>query len=408
MGFRTKTRGRLLGAAFLMTVITACGGGGDGGGSDGGPSAPPPPSAPPAPSLLKFGVHPSAAVVIGQSDFYQGAEGQGEPEKLNQPAGAPGITSDGRLVVADRGHNQLKVFNDYASANGPTPDASMTTPFPSGVAAGGGKLVVLDIERSVSIYSAAPTPLDPDPEPEVYGTGVADCNDTDMISPRAASITPKGHLIVADTGGSRVLIWNTIPAAGPLGPAHVVVGQKVKGTCAANDHDGDGTSETGPNGATLDDPSGVWSDGNRLIVADESNHRVLIWKNMPTTDFQSADFVLGQRNKTDFARNAGQPSASSDSLDSPNAVDVSETGQLAVADHGNHRVLIWNTIPQQDAQPADQVIGQSDFVQSGPNGRDGEVGPQTLRLPAGVRFHQRNLIVVDQGNNRVLVWKAVD
>ncbi|MEO7523220.1 MAG: hypothetical protein ABIT58_03960 [Ferruginibacter sp.] len=33
--------------------------------------------------------------------------------------------------------------------------------------------------------------------------------------------------------------------------------------------------------ATLLYPSGVWSDGIKLIVADAWNHRVLIWNSFP-------------------------------------------------------------------------------------------------------------------------------
>ena len=41
-------------------------------------------------------------------------------------------------------------------------------------------------------------------------------------------------------------------------------------------------------------PSGLYSDGTRLFVADKLNNRVLIWNAWPTANGQAADVVLGQ------------------------------------------------------------------------------------------------------------------
>jgi hypothetical protein len=46
--------------------------------------------------------------------------------------------------------------------------------------------------------------------------------------------------------------------------------------------------------STLHYPSGIWSDGEKLIVADAWNHRVLIWHSIPTENGQAADVVIGQ------------------------------------------------------------------------------------------------------------------
>jgi hypothetical protein len=45
-------------------------------------------------------------------------------------------------------------------------------------------------------------------------------------------------------------------------------------------------------------PTAVATDGTVLAVADTNNNRVLIWKNIPTTNGQNADVVVGQTNFT--------------------------------------------------------------------------------------------------------------
>ncbi len=41
-------------------------------------------------------------------------------------------------------------------------------------------------------------------------------------------------------------------------------------------------------------PQGVWIQGSKLFVADTQNNRVLIWNTIPTQNNQPADVVLGQ------------------------------------------------------------------------------------------------------------------
>ena len=40
---------------------------------------------------------------------------------------------------------------------------------------------------------------------------------------------------------------------------------------------------------------------------------------------------------------------------------ISENGPLYVSDTGHHRLLGWRNLPTTDSQPADLVIGQPDF-----------------------------------------------
>lgn len=130
---------------------------------------------------------------------------------------------------------------------------------------------------------------------------------------------------------------------------------------------------------SLRGPQGVWVQDGRLFVADSQNHRVLIWNRIPTINDQAADVVLGQPNFTtvpqvDISRATIEPKQNN----LLNPVSVSSDGQrLFVADLGHNRVMIWNTIPTSNQTPADLVLGQPDFTSA--------VANNTTKLCAAIK-----------------------
>lgn len=83
--------------------------------------------------------------------------------------------------------------------------------------------------------------------------------------------------------------------------------------------------------------------------------------------------------------------------------------RLIVCDSGNHRVLIWSSIPQKDQTPADVVLGQPDFFSEGPRAAV-EAGPAAecgMHLPTGLIVAEGKLLVADAWHHRVLVWNEV-
>lgn len=215
---------------------------------------------------------------------------------------------------------------------------------------------------------------------------------------RTPFLAPRGvwsngsNLLVSDTGRNRVFIWHQIPK-GLFQEPDVVLGQ--------GDADGTGRNAGGAVSAhTLQYPSGIWSDGQRLIVADAWNHRVLIWHKMPEHAAQAADVVLGQ---PDFSSN--QPNVqgigaapAANSLYWPYGV-FSDGHALWVADTGNRRVLYFREIPTHNFQAADAVVGKPDF-----NTRDYEnqdaIWPYSVKIgPDGT------LAITDTQYYRVLLWK---
>ena len=239
-------------------------------------------------------------------------------------------------------------------------------------------------------------------------------------------------LVVSDTDNNRVLIWKTIPTTIDQ-PADIVLGQK------------DFTSSAiGLTSSAFRGPQGVWVQGTKIFVADTDNSRVMIWNSIPTANNQPADVVLGEPNFTTAppATTSVLPATASN-LFSP--VSVTSDGQrLFVTDLGNNRVLIWNSIPTQNAQPADVVVGQPNMTSGGDNdalpncvvdGTDADgfstysagcqpfcpsvsidsagtpVYPvrcgRTLSYPRFALSDGTRLFIADGGNDRVLVYNNI-
>ncbi|MEM8525469.1 MAG: hypothetical protein AAGG68_12585 [Bacteroidota bacterium] len=154
-------------------------------------------------------------------------------------------------------------------------------------------------------------------------------------------------------------------------------------------------------------PRGVYLVDNKLFVADTAQNRLFIWNQLPDSEFQPADVVLGQSAKAETGRNAsGKVSASS--LFYPSGI-WSDGEKLMVADAWNHRVLIWLTMPIEDGQPADVVVGQKDFESNQPNieGISHAPSAQSLNWPYGVFSDGQQLWIADTGNRRVLYFENI-
>ncbi|MCC7253165.1 MAG: NHL repeat-containing protein [Hyphomicrobium sp.] len=167
----------------------------------------------------------------------------------------------------------------------------------------------------------------------------------------------------------------------------------------------EGRNARGPVGAsTLNVPTGLAARDGVLAVADAWNHRVLIWHGYPTRSNQPADVVLGQSDFVSNAPNRGSDAPTAASLNWCYGVAIAD-GALYVADTGNRRVLKWNGIPEASGTPADLVLGQDGFETRDENG--GRVpGAAGMRWPHGVATDGDRLFVADAGNNRIMVWET--
>jgi hypothetical protein len=277
-----------------------------------------------------------------------------------------------------------------------------------------------------------------------------------LLAPRGVCLH-NNLLAVADTAQNRVFIWNNLTGQ-EYQPADIILGQT------------DGTHSERNNGGLVNEksllyPSGIWTNGQMLIVADAWNHRVLIWNSMPTQHGQAANVVIGQ---PDFESNGpnvaglskppsarslywpygvcsdgqhlwiadtgnrrvlffenipsdnysaadkviGQPSFIERDYDNvnaiwPYAVKISADGKLSIADTQYYRVLLWNQWQQAFTQPAPILVGQPDAASNGQNQYNLSPRAHTLNWCYDSCFVQDKFVVADSGNSRILIWNQV-
>lgn len=268
---------------------------------------------------------------------------------------------------------------------------------PVGIALGGGRLYVSEaVNQRVAGYNSVPTTDGAaanfvlgqiNPETRRSGDNV-DATTTLLTAPDAM-YSDGTRLFVCDTNAHRVLIWNTLPASNAV-PADIVLGQPTMETTTANNG--------GLSAQSLYNPSGVYFTGSKLIVADASNHRVLIWNSLPTSNHQAADVAIGQ---ADLA-SASVGTGANQELADPAGVLVT-AGKLLVADRARHRVMVWNSIPTASGTAADFVIGQDEFGNTSAN-RGSVTDAYGLSSPHSLVMVGGTLFVSDTANNRILAW----
>ncbi len=153
----------------------------------------------------------------------------------------------------------------------------------------------------------------------------------------------------------------------------------------------------GPDGIALD----TSVSPPRVYVADTQNSRVLAWANaLSFASGAPADRVIGQPSPYHGVCNPA--GVNSNSLCNPRAVEVDASGNLYVADTGNHRVLEFDS-PFTGDLIADRVFGQNGTFITATCNLGGAPSASTLCTPVGVAVDSAgNLFVSDQGNHRVL------
>jgi uncharacterized protein (TIGR03437 family) len=286
---------------------------------------------------------------------------------------------------------------------------------PVGIATDGTHLIVADSDNNrVMIWNSIPTQPYNQPADVVVGqvdfTHNATSNPptaTSMRGPQGVWIS-NGKLFVADTEDNRVLVYNSIPTKNGQA-ADLVIGQPSFTVPIP-------AAQTTPNPtqSTLYSPVSVSSDGTHLFVTDLGNNRVLIWNKIPTSNGAPADVVIGQpdfvsyldnnvtvlcaSNGTDSSGNKTYPGLCEKTLAFPRFA-ISDGTRLYIADGGNDRVLIYNSIPTSNTPAADIVLGEPDFVTDSPAD-----GAAQMYTPTSLAWDGTNLYVADDFNRRILAF----
>lgn len=319
-----------------------------------------------------------ADVVVGQAEFDKVAPLATTAASMRNPTA---VASDGtRLVVADTDYNRVLIWNSIPTRNGQPAD------------------VVLGQENFTTIKRIT-------------------TDNRSFRGPQGVWIVG-GRLFVADTQNHRVMVWNSVPTSNHaaadlvLGQPNFTTAPEVDLTKATVDARAD----------SLLNPVSVTSDGTRLYVSDLGHNRVLIWNSIPTRTAQPADVVIGQpdftsavaNNTTKMCAPNGKdddgkdtyPRVCAGTLDFPRYA-LSDGTRLFIADGGNDRVLVYHTIPTQNGQAADAVLGQfsADTNLTSDSAFPERVSSSdSFRTPAGLAFDGQNLYVSDPFNRRVVIY----
>ena len=232
-----------------------------------------------------------------------------------------------------------------------------------------------------------------------------------------------GRLYVADTQNNRILIWKSIPTQNNQ-PADLVLGQPNFTTVPVLDQT---QANLTASQNTMLSPVSVSSDGVHLFVTDLGFSRVLIWNEIPSQNQQQADVEVGQvgpdaiaipndssnlcaSDGTDSSGNPLYPVMCAATMNFPRYA-LSDGTRLYVADGGNDRVLVYETIPTQNAVRADVILGEpdefSDIVTSNVSIFSPNLtysAANSTPTPTSLAWDGQNLYVADPTNYRVLMF----
>ncbi len=340
-----------------------------------------------------------ANTVLGQPDFVSNNPGRaatatpasGSTAEAGSMETPTAVATDGiHLAVADTDNNRVLIWNTVPTATNAAPN------------------VVLGQTNFTSFQSPQPV------------------NANSMRGPQGVWIQ-NGALFVADTQNYRVLVWRQIPTQNNQ-PADLVLGQANFTSVYQPPISNTNYPTTTAN--LMLNPTSVSSDGTRLFVADLGNNRVLIWNtafvngSLNLSNDQGADVVVGQPLLTTAVPNWSNVLCGAADNSAPCAATLnyprfalSDGKRLFVADGGNDRVLIYNTIPTQNGASADEVLGQVDFVSNQDTSAtisitstlvDNTGAVDILSSPTSLAFDGTNLYVTDAYNMRVLVFTPGD
>ena len=317
---------------------------------------------------------------------------------------------------------------DFTTTDLTIPPTSLTMRTPSAVASDGVRLAIADSDNNrVLLYNSIPTINRAAPDVVL---GQTDFTSAGTLRPPTASSLrgpqgvwfQNGKLFVADTFNNRVLIWNRIPTANGT-PADVVLGQPDFTSPPENEPS---IALANVKATTFFSPVSVTSDGVRLYVTDLGYDRVLIWNSIPTANQQPAHLVIGQpdmttaatnnsskmcaSNGTDTDGNATYPARCGGTLNTPRFA-LSDGQKLFIADGGNDRVLVFNSIPAANGQAADVVLGQHTMegnISGSAFDPLAQSRADSVRTPMSLAWDGTNLYVADAFNRRILVFTVAE
>lgn len=303
-----------------------------------------------------------ADLVLGQPHFESEARNAGRElptaQTLNVPVGLCRVGQG--LAVADAWNNRVLIWRRFPTESGQPADLVLgqadfeshmpnrgtdragpdTLHWPFQVLEVHGSLWVADTgNRRVLVWRQLPTESG---QPADFCVGQPDLlSRADNAGGRVDAqsmrwphdLTPVGTdgVAVTDAGNNRVLLWESRPEDFSV-PAHQVLGQK---DAQGVDHN---QGQYWPTAHSLNMPYGICSAGERLLIADTANSRLIGYQRVggrwqPTCLTGQPDFHAKGDNRNRLPVR--------DSLCWPYGLHVAD-GLAFVSDTGNHRVSVWS------------------------------------------------------------------
>jgi len=265
-----------------------------------------------------------ADFLIGQADFARegrNAKGDAGATTLNVPTGVAATASV--LAVADAWNHRVLLWHGLpAHDNQPADVVLGQADFSGSLANRGG---------------------DPRADTLNWCYGVAILGET---------------LVVCDTGNRRVLVWWEVPSENGRS-ADLVLGQ---GSMTCRDENGG----RGVDARGMRWPHSVALIGTTFFVADSGNNRVMAWREMPARDGAPCDLVLGQADMTASEHNCARYLPDATCLNMPYGC-AAQGDRLLVTDTANSRLLGFAAGDIATGAPAARLSGQPDFGSKGDN-----------------------------------------
>jgi hypothetical protein len=352
----------------------------------------------------------AAEIVLGQSTFTTTSANRGQATPSGDSLNSPYASAfDGNnFVVSDLTNNRVLIWNGTPTSNGQAADVTVGAPSftttgdgvftsstrqsPNKSSRCGSRMYVADKRRNrVLVWNNYADQSNLAPDIVLGQTSFTSATQNAGGVSASSLYGPQGvfcdgtRLLVADSYNNRVLMWTTLPTSSGQA-ADIVIGQ------ANMTSSGSAATSTG-----LSAPTGVWSTGSVLYIADTSNNRVLKYNTIPASNGAAASLAVGQTNLTNSS--SGCTAAG---LSQPSNVMVTGT-KLIISDQGNARVNIWNSIPGSSGLPADVIVGQ-------PNATTcvvGSASSSTMNNPEGIASDGTKLYVADRNNFRILIYNTI-
>ena len=269
--------------------------------------------------------HAPADFLIGQPDFSRegrNAKGEVGSATLNVPTGV--CAAGGVLAVADAWNHRVLLWHGYPNAESRPADVVLgQADFHCGIANRG-----FDAARADTLNWC-------------YGVAIVD-----------------GRLIIADTGNRRVLVWNEIPETNGAA-ADLVLGQRDFIT--RDENAGEGAGALG-----MRWPHGIAVADDMILVSDAGNNRVMVWRGWPWANGAPCQFVLGQASMMGLDHNRAAYYPTAGAMNMPYGLSV-QGQRLIVADTANSRLLGFELEELAMGAGASRLAAQHDFSDKGDN-----------------------------------------